>query len=119
MHHTGPERMAALKSVTGNADTVANFDAALTVDAMRYLSNLRIGRLNPKPLEFGIDLDQKHYDLPQFLVQKVLEGSNLADVMNKVEPQYLGYQRTETALKTYLSLRPRTIASRCPIRQRR
>jgi murein L,D-transpeptidase YcbB/YkuD len=83
---------------------VANFDAALTVDAMRYLSNLRIGRVNPKPLEFGIDLDQKHYDLPQFLVQKVLEGSNLADVMNKVEPQYLGYQRTETALKTYLAL---------------
>jgi murein L,D-transpeptidase YcbB/YkuD len=99
-----PERMAALKSVPGNADTVANFDAALTVDAMRYLSNLRIGRVNPKPLEFGIDLDQKHYDLPQFLVQKVLAGSNLADVMNKVEPQYLGYQRTETALKTYLAL---------------
>jgi len=99
-----PERMAALKSVPGNADTVANFDAALTVDAMRYLSNLRIGRVNPKPLEFGIDLDQKHYDLPQFLVQKVLEGSNLAYVMNKVEPQYLGYQRTETALKTYLAL---------------
>ena len=99
-----PERMAALKSVPGNADTVANFDAALTVDAMRDLSTLRIGRVNPKPLEFGIDLDQKHYDLPQFLVQKVLEGSNLADVMNKVEPQYLGYQRTETALKTYLAL---------------
>ena len=55
-------------------------------------------------MEFGIDLDQKHYDLPQFLVQKVLAGSNLADVMNKVEPQYLGYQRTETALQTYLAL---------------
>ena len=104
MHHTGLSEWLHSKSVPGNADTVANFDAALTVDAMRYLSNLRIGRVNPKPLEFGIDLDQKHYDLPQFLVQKVLAGSNLADVMNKVEPQYLGYQRTETALKTYLAL---------------
>ena len=94
-----PERMAALKAAPGNADTVANFDAALTVSAIRYLSNLRIGRVNPKPLEFGIDLDQKHYDLPQFLVQKVLAGSNLPDVLNKVEPQYLGYQRTETALQ--------------------
>ncbi len=99
-----PERMAALKAAPGNADTVANFDAALTVSAIRYLSNLRIGRVNPKPLEFGIDLDQKHYDLPQFLVQKVLAESNLPDVLNKVEPQYLGYQRTETALQTYLAL---------------
>jgi L,D-transpeptidase YcbB len=99
-----PARLAALKAAPGNADTVANFDAALTVNAMRYLSNLRIGRVNPKPLEFGIDLDQKHYDLPQFLVQKVLTGSNLPEVLNKVEPQYLGYQRTETALQNYLTL---------------
>jgi murein L,D-transpeptidase YcbB/YkuD len=99
-----PGRMATLKAAPGNADTVANFDFALTVSALKYLSNLRIGRVNPKPLEFGIDLDQKHYDLPQFLVQKVLTGSNLPDVLNKVEPQYLGYQRTGTALQTYLSL---------------
>ena len=99
-----PERMAALKAAPGNADTVANFDFALTVSALKYLSNLRIGRVNPKPLESGIDLDQKHYDLPQFLVQKVLAGGNLPDVLNKVESQYLGYQRTEAALKTYLAL---------------
>ena len=99
-----PERLAALKAGPENADTVAQFDDDLTVSAMRYLSNPRIGRVNPKPLGFGIDLDQKHYDLAQFLVQKVLTGSNLPDVMNKVEPQYLGYQRTETALRTYLAL---------------
>ena len=99
-----PARLVALKAAPGNADTMAQFDAALTVNAIRYLSNLRIGRVNPKPLEFGIDLDQRHYDLPQFLVQKVLTGSDLPDVLNKVEPQYLGYQRTETALLTYLTL---------------
>jgi L,D-transpeptidase YcbB len=65
-----PARLAALKAAPGNADTVAQFDAALTVNAMRYLSNLRIGRVNPKPLEFGIDLDQRHYDLPQFWCRK-------------------------------------------------
>ena len=99
-----PARLAALKAAPGNADTVAQFDADLTVNAMRYLSNLRIGRANPKPLVFDIDLDQKHYDLSQFLVQKVLTGSNLPDVLNKIEPQYLGYQRTETALRTYLAM---------------
>jgi murein L,D-transpeptidase YcbB/YkuD len=99
-----PEQLAALKAAPGNADTVAQFDAALTISAMKYLSNLRIGRVNPKPLEFGIDLDQKHYDLPQFLVQKVLVGANITDVLSKVEPQYLGYQRTAAALLTYLAL---------------
>ena len=99
-----PARLAGLKAAPGNADTVAQFDAALTVNAMRYLSNLRIGRVDPKPSEFGIDLDNHHYDLPQFLVQKVLTASDLPDILSKVEPQYLGYQRTEAALHTYLTL---------------
>jgi len=99
-----PARLIALKAGSGNADAVAQFDAALTVCALRYLSNLRIGRVNPKPSEFGIDLDNHHYDLPQFLVQKVLTASDLPDILSKVEPQYLGYQRTEAALHTYLTL---------------
>lgn len=99
-----PARLAALKATPGNADTVAQFDAALTGSAVRYLSNLRTGRASPKPSEFGIDLDNQHYDLPQFLVQKVLTGSNLPEVLRNVEPQYLGYQRTKTALLNYLAL---------------
>jgi murein L,D-transpeptidase YcbB/YkuD len=99
-----PSRLATLKGAPGNADAVAQFDAALTVDAIRYLSNIRVGRVNPKPLDFGVDLDQRHYDLPQFLVDEVLSASNLQEVLNKVEPQYLGYQRTESALHTYLGL---------------
>ena len=99
-----PARLIALKAGSGSADAVAQFDAALTVCALRYLSNLRIGRVDPKPSEFGIDLDSHHYDLPQFLVQKVLTASNLPGILSKVEPQYLGYQRTEAALHTYLTL---------------
>ncbi len=99
-----PARVAALQSTTENAGAVAHFDAALTVSSMRYLSNLRIGRLSPKPLPFVIDLNQEHFDLPQFLVQKVLTASSVAEVLSEAEPQYLGYKRTEIALQTYLSL---------------
>jgi murein L,D-transpeptidase YcbB/YkuD len=113
-----PARLAALKSGSGNADTVAQFDAALTIGAMRYLSNLRIGRLSPKPLAFDIDLDQKHYDLPQFLVQKVLTASNVPEVLSEAEPQYLGYQRTETALQTFLNLAAQDHSDALPIPQR-
>ena len=99
-----PARLVALKAAPRDANKVAQFDAALTVAALRYLSNLRIGRLNPKPGAFAIDLGQKHLDLPQFLVQRILTGNNVPETLLGVEPQYLGYQRTEAALQTYLTL---------------
>ncbi len=99
-----PQRLNALKNALGDANTVAHFDAALTVSAMRYISDLHIGRVNPKQFKFGIDVQQKKYDLPQFLTQKLLGASNVPEVLSQVEPPYFGYQRTEQALQTYLGL---------------
>jgi L,D-transpeptidase YcbB len=99
-----PSRLNALKSAPGDATTVAHFDAALTVSAMRYISDLHIGRVNPKHFKFGIDVAQKTYDLPQFLLQKLLPATNVPEVLNAVEPPYYGYQRTEAALQNYLAL---------------
>ena len=99
-----PQRLAALKNSPGDANTVAHFDAALTVSAMRYISDLHVGRVNPKHFKFGLDVEQKRYDLPQFLAQKLLGASNVPEVLNEVEPPYYGYQRTEAALQTYLAL---------------
>jgi L,D-transpeptidase YcbB len=99
-----PSRLSALKSAPGDATTVAHFDAALTVSAMRYISDLHIGRVNPKHFKFGIDVAQKTYDLPQFLLQKLLPATNVPEVLNAVEPPYYGYQRTEAALQNYLAL---------------
>ena len=99
-----PQRLAALKNSPGDANTVAHFDAALTVSVMRYISDLHIGRVNPKHFKVGFDVDQKKYDLPQFLAQKLLVASNVPEVLNGVEPPYYGYQRTELALQTYLAL---------------
>ncbi len=70
---------------------------------MRYISDLHIGRVNPKHFKFGIDIAQKTYDLPQFLLQKLLPAT-IPQVLNAVEPPYFGYQRNEAALQTYLAL---------------
>lgn len=99
-----PARLEALKAAPDNTDTIAHFDVALTVSTLRYLSNLRVGRMNPKPVAFSISLDKENYDLPRFLVQKVLTSGATTEVLNEVEPQYLGYKRTEAALQTYLVL---------------
>jgi murein L,D-transpeptidase YcbB/YkuD len=99
-----PLRLHALQAAPGDADTVAHFDAALTVGAMRYISDLHVGRVNPKHFKFGIDVEQKRYDLPQFLAQKLLGANDVPQVLNEVEPPYYAYQRTEAALQTYLAL---------------
>jgi murein L,D-transpeptidase YcbB/YkuD len=99
-----PLRLHALQGATADAATVAHFDAALTVAAMRYVSDLHVGRVNPKHFKFGIDVEQKRYDLPQFLAQKLLGASDVLQVLHEVEPPYYAYQRTEAALQTYLAL---------------
>jgi L,D-transpeptidase YcbB len=71
-----PQRLAKLQKSPFDANTVAEFDAALTVSAMRYISDLHIGRVNPKRFKVGFDVEQKKYDLPQFLAQKILPASN-------------------------------------------
>src|ERR1700733_14251079 len=70
------QRLNALKNTPGDPTTVAHFDAALTVNAMRYISDLRVGRVNPKHFKFGIDISQKTYDLSQFLLQKVVPAGD-------------------------------------------
>jgi L,D-transpeptidase YcbB len=98
------DRLAKLKpasSQPSEADAV-RFDAALTVCLMRYVSDLRIGKVNPKHLDFGFDVEAKKYDLSNFLKEDVVDSSDVAGVLAKVEPPYPGYQRTIQALHSYL-----------------
>ena len=69
-------RLAALKA---NADPTAqaNFEAALTICTLRYISDLHIGRVNPKHFNFGIDIQNKKYNLPQFIAQDVIHAGNV------------------------------------------
>ncbi|QNI32369.1 L,D-transpeptidase family protein [Alloacidobacterium dinghuense] len=95
-----------LQSLNGSPtpDTLARFDAALTVGVMRYISDLHIGRVNPKHFNFGIDIEQKKYDLPQFVTTKVINAANVQSVLDGVEPPYDGYRHTEDALHHYMQL---------------
>ncbi|WP_084080278.1 L,D-transpeptidase family protein [Edaphobacter aggregans] len=97
-----PQRVDALKT----ADDVqkADFDAELTVAAMRYISDLHIGRVNPRKFNFGIDVVTKKYDLPGFLVTTVVNAADVHAVLEGVEPAYNGYRRTAAALNHYQQL---------------
>ena len=85
-------------------DTLARFDAALTVGTMRYISDLHIGRVNPKHFNFGIDIEANKYDLPHFVTSKVINAAHVQSVLDGIEPPYNGYKATEVMLQHYLQL---------------
>ena len=100
------ERVAKLKPATSQPSEVdaTQFDVALTVCAMRYISDLHIGKVNPKHFAFGFDIEAKKYALPEFLKTNVVDASDVAVALAQVEPPYPGYKRTIQALHTYLQL---------------
>jgi L,D-transpeptidase YcbB len=95
-------RLDGLK--TANDAALAEFDAAVTVGLMRYISDLHIGRVNPTHFNFGIDIEAKKYDMPQFVTQDVQHAVDVQAVLDQVEEPYDGYKRTEAALQHYLEL---------------
>lgn len=110
------DRLAKLKPTVAQpseADAV-NFDLALTVCVMRYISDLHIGKVNPKHFDFGFDVESRKYDLPDFLKTNVVETSDVAGALAKVEPPYPGYQRTIRALHTYLELAKQSDGAELP-----
>ena len=105
-------KLDALKIATDTQK--ADFDAAMTVATMRYISDLHIGRVNPKHFKFGIDVEAKKYDLPQFVTHDIVNAQDVRAELAKVEPPYDGYRRTEAALEQYLALEARGDGPKVP-----
>jgi L,D-transpeptidase YcbB len=97
------ERIRALQA-SASGPEVARFDVALTVCTMRYVSDLRIGRINPAHFKVGLSVEKKKYDLAQFLRDRIMTASDVQAVLDGVEPPFPGYRRTEEALGHYLEL---------------
>ncbi len=85
-------------------DDTATFDAAMTVSVMRYISDLRIGRVNPTHFNFDIDVQQKKYDLPEFVSDNAVDAADVPRLIGSVEPDSEQYRKTETALVRYEGL---------------
>ena len=83
---------------------LAHIDLALTVCAMRYISDLHIGRVNPQHFKFGLTVGPTKYDLADELRTQILVSSDIPAVIAKVEPNYDGYRRVKDALVTYMKM---------------
>jgi len=96
-------KLAPANSSPAATDEV-HFDLAMTVCAMRFLSDLSIGRVNPNHVKFSQDTGTKKYDLADFLREQMINASDVNPVIASVEPHYAGYQRAITALAAYSKL---------------
>ena len=97
-----PARFGALAGA--NDQALAAFDTAMTVAAMRYISDLHIGRVNPEHFSFGVDVAKKKYDLPGFLSQQVVQAGDVSAALGGVEPDSPAYRATLEALAHYRQL---------------
>jgi L,D-transpeptidase YcbB len=108
-----PQRVAHLAALHSKNDTsaaaqdaVAEFDTAMTISAMRYISDLHSGRVNPQHLNFDIDVPAKRaaFDLPAFLNDQVVEADDVSSAISSIEPQNPMYTATLQSLQQYIAL---------------
>jgi murein L,D-transpeptidase YcbB/YkuD len=85
---------------------IAQFDVAMTVDAIRYFCDLHLGRINPQSLNFDIDVPTKRtaFDIATLLNNQVVDSDDVASIAASVEPQNPMYVATEKALGHYMEL---------------
>ena len=111
------DRLAKLKPATRQAREVdaVKFDLALTVCAMRYISDLHVGKVNPKHFAFALDVESKKYDLAELLKDHLVDAGDVLAVLAQVEPQYPGYRRTIQALRAYIELAKKDDGEQLPL----
>lgn len=82
------ERRRALASgASASPEDLARFDTGLTVGFVRFVSDLHIGKVNPKNLEFGLDIDPKKYDLAE-LVTAAVRDDRIAETVANAPPAF-------------------------------
>ncbi len=100
------EHIHALLAASNDQNTVAQFDVAMTVTAIRFLEDLHLGRINPQALNFDIDVPAKRaaFDVATLLNDEIVDADDVPSAVAAVEPQNPMYQKTEGALPHYLEL---------------
>jgi len=85
------------------AHDVAWFDLALSVGILRHLSDVRIGRVNPRHLAVGINVERKKLDLAEF-IRDALERGRVSALVRDAEPKFVQYRNLKTIYARYRAL---------------
>ena len=98
-----------------SAAGLAGFDLGLTVCLMRFISDLHIGRINPRTLHAGFNIGPEKYDLAHFVLHRIVDAKDVDQELEAVEPPYPGYRLARRALSAYLRLAREDNGEQLPI----
>ena len=85
------------------AQDVAWFDLALSIGLLRHLSDVHIGRVNPKNVAVGINIERKKLDLARFVRDAIARGS-VGELVRDAEPKFVQYRNLKTVYARYRTL---------------
>lgn len=87
----------------GSSAWRAAFDVQLSVNALRYLRQLHVGRMDPRAIGFQIVAPVEQHDFPEML-RSALSGHRVAAAVADLTPRLVQYRELLAMLKTYRSL---------------
>jgi len=96
-------RRALASGSLATPDTQARFDVALSIGLLRYVSDLHVGRVNPKRLSFGFDIDPKKLDLAAAVAAAVREG-HVPELIAAAPPAFAQHALLVEQLARYRAL---------------
>ncbi len=85
----------------------------LTDSLLRYLTDLSVGRVNPRTLGYDLTPQSRVDDLPT-AVQRALTSGHLPDLVAAVTPQWTAYRDVQQALVAYRALAAAPAADALP-----
>jgi len=86
-----------------SAGDVGRFDVTLSVGLMRHISDVHVGRVNPKNLSVGINIEPKKLDLAREVSNAIAQG-HIAELVRSAEPRFVQYRNLKTAYARYRML---------------
>ncbi len=100
-----PERLKTLQRRGGATESaLVKFDVALTVCAIRYGTDLHLGKVDPKILHKDFDPEREKHNAGVFVWKSLVGAGSVKDALAPIEPPYPGYQRTLVALQKYMRM---------------
>ena len=108
--------MAVMAARLNSGSTVleyTRFDQLLTQAAVRFISRVPYGRVNPRAAGFEITESRHDLDVPA-TVAALATAANLADTVAEAEPHFYHYELLKSALSRYRILAARADLARLP-----
>jgi murein L,D-transpeptidase YcbB/YkuD len=97
-------RATRLGAATSTDQELARFDVALTLCAMRLATDLHVGRVAARRVNYTPEPNGAHRDFANLLAQQLVGAPDPAAVLDSVEPTFPVYRRTLLALQNLRAL---------------